>query len=95
MLCVWSDACNVHKANIARSTYIESYKQQHCTLFIGCLSVDVTISQGHLGGWLVEFSIAHISSSSVPCIESKLGTNDQEDITQQIIALCISMLGIF
>ena len=65
MLCVWSDACNVHKANIASSTYIEYYKQQHCTLFIGWLSVDVTMSQGHLGGWLVEFSIAHISSSSV------------------------------
>ena len=42
---------------------------------------------------LVEYSIAHISCS-VSCIELKLGTNDEEDITQQIIILCISMLGI-
>ena len=48
--------------------------------------MNVTISQGHLGVKLVEFSIAHISCS-VSCIELKLGTNDEEGIAQQIIAL--------
>ena len=43
---------------------------------------------------LVEFSIAHISCS-VSCIGLKLGTNDAEGITQQIITFRISMLGIF
>ena len=32
---------------------------------------------------------------SVSCIELKLVTNDEEGITQQIITLCISKLGIF
>ena len=43
------------------STSIEYYKKQYCTLFIGLLTADVTISQGHLGFKLVEFSIGHIS----------------------------------
>ena len=77
----------------ASSTSIEYYKQQYWTMFIGWLTADVTITQKHLGAKLVEFSIAHISCS-VSCIELKLGTND-EGITQQIISLCISMLGIF
>ena len=53
-------------------------------------------SHGHLGVKLVEFSIAHIFWSA-SCIELKLGTNDVEGITQQIITRCrpISMLGIF
>ena len=80
---------------IASSTYIEYYEQQYCrTLFIGLFSADVTISQGHLGAKLVEFSIAHIYCS-VSCIELKLGLHDEEDITQQIITLYISLLGIF
>ena len=41
---------------------------------------------------LVEFSIAHISCI-VSCIELKLGTNDEEDITQLIVPLCLSMVG--
>ena len=28
-------------------TSIEYYKQQYCTLFIGLLTADVTVSQGH------------------------------------------------
>ena len=43
---------------------------------------------------LVEFSIAHISCS-VSCTELKLGINDEEGITQQIITLCISVLEFF
>ena len=65
--------------SLAVHTY---YKQQYSTLFIGWLTADVTISQGHLGVKQVEFSIAHISCS-VWCIELKLGTNDEEGITQQ------------
>ena len=53
---------------------------------------DVTVSQGHLGVKKVEFSVAHISCS-ISCIELKLVTNDEKDITQQIKTLCISMLG--
>ena len=52
------------------------------------------ISQKHLGVKLVEFFIAHISCS-VSCIELKFGTIDEEGITQQIVTLCISVLGIF
>ena len=61
------------------------------------LTADVTIPnhiRGLLGVKLVEFSIAHISSS-VSCIELKLDTDDEEGITKQIINLCISALGIF
>ena len=36
------------------STSIEYYKQQYCTLFIGLLTADVTVSQGHLGVKLVK-----------------------------------------
>ena len=43
---------------------------------------------------LVEFSITHISCI-ISCIELKLGTNDEEGITEQIITYCISMLGTF
>ena len=60
-------------------TSIEYYEQQYCTFFIDLLSADVTISQGHLGVKLVEFSIAHISCSE-SCIELKLGTNDDQHI---------------
>ena len=73
------------------------YIEQYCTLFTGLLTAAVTIPQGHLvnlGFKLVEFSIAHISWS-VSCIELELGTYDEEGITQQIITLFISMLGIF
>ena len=49
----------------------------------------------HKGVMLFEFSIAHISCSVSCKFELKLGTNDEEGITQQIITLCISMLGIF
>ena len=70
------------------------YIEQYCTLFTGLLTADMTIPQGHLGFKLVEFSIAHISWS-VSCIELELGTYDEEGITQQIITLFISMLGIF
>ena len=64
---------------------------------MGLLTADVTmpkISQGHIGVKLVAFSIAHIFSS-VSGIELKLDTLDEEGITKQIIALCISVLGIF
>ena len=44
----------------AIGTSIEYYMQQYRTLFIGSLTADVTMSQGHLGVKLVEFSIFHI-----------------------------------
>ena len=39
------------------NTSIEYYKQQYCTLFIGLLTADVTISQGNLVVKLVKFSV--------------------------------------
>ena len=84
--------CEVMHAMSTSNISIEYYKQQYCTLFIDRLTADVTVSQGQ-GVKLVEFSIAHISCS-VSCIELRLGTNDEEGITQQIIKLCIAMLGI-
>ena len=93
--CVQCMLCEVMHAKSTSSTSIEYCKQQYCTmLVIGWLTADVTLSQKHLGVNLVEFSIAHISCS-VSYIELKIGTNDEEDITQQIITLRISMLGIF
>ena len=85
--CIQCMLCEVMHAKSTSSTSIEYCKQQYCTAY-------VTISQKHLGVKLVEFSIAHISCS-VSYIELKLGTNDEEGITQQIITLCISMLGVF
>ena len=41
--------CEVMHAMSTSSTSIEYYKQQDCTLLIGWLSADVTISKGHLG----------------------------------------------
>ena len=85
--------CEAMHAISTSSTSNEYYKQQYCTMFIGCFFADVTISQKHLAAKQVEFSIAHISCSA-SCIELKLGTN-YEGITQQSISLCIPMLGIF
>ena len=53
--------CEVMHAMSTSSTSIECYKQQYCALFIGLLTADVTIFQGHLSVKLVEFSIGHIS----------------------------------
>ena len=91
-LCI--SACYVMRAMSTSSTSIEYYKQKYCTLFIGWLTADVTKSECHLGVMLVEFSIAHISCS-VSCIELKLGTNDEEGVTQQIIPLSTSVLESF
>ena len=51
--------CEVMHAMSTSSTSIVYYKQQYCTLFIGLLTADVTISQGQLGVKVVEFSIAN------------------------------------
>ena len=48
-------------ATSTSGTSIEYYIQQYRTFFIGLLTADVTISQGHLGVKLVEFSIFLIS----------------------------------
>ena len=63
-------------------------------LLIADLTMPNHIPRTFLGVKLVEFSIAHISSS-VSCTELKLGTDDEEGITKQILSLCISVLGIF
>ena len=39
------------------NTSMKYYWQQYCTLFIGLLTADVTVSQGHLGVKLVKFSV--------------------------------------
>ena len=81
-----------------RSASIEYYKQQYCTLFNNSvLTADLPVSQGHSGVKLVQFHIAHISLMyhGLSCIELKLGTTDDEGITQQTKTLCSSVLGIF
>ena len=47
--------CEVMHAMSTSSTAIKYYEQQYCTLFVGLLTADVTISQGHLGVRLVNF----------------------------------------
>ena len=49
--------CDVMHVMSTSSTSIEHYRQRYCTLLIGFVTADVTISQGHLGVKLVEFSL--------------------------------------
>ena len=66
------------------TTSIEYYKQQYYTLLIGLLTADVTVSQGHLR---VKHFLLPISPEVYHVLELKLGTNNEEGITQQIITL--------
>ena len=55
--------CEVKHPISTGTTANEYHKQHYSTLFIGLLTADVTISQGHLGVKRVEFSVVHITCS--------------------------------